>query len=72
MGPAPLPDCGDTGPSPAVALPEPADTHQSTFTSSIPANMADSGNDIKNQQLQQMKTELQKHVEKPLVKGDAW
>jgi len=34
--------------------------------------MADQENDTKNQQLQKLKTELQKHIEKPLVKGDAW
>ena len=34
--------------------------------------MAAAGNDTKNQQLQLLKTELQKHIEKPLVKGDAW
>ena len=74
MGPAPLPDCGDTGhpPAPAVALAD-SESLQSTFTSSnISSNMADNGNDIKNQQLQLLKTELQKLVEKPLVKGDAW
>eukprot|EP00092_Neocalanus_flemingeri_P109201 GFUD01140324.1.p1 GENE.GFUD01140324.1~~GFUD01140324.1.p1 ORF type:complete len:755 (+),score=238.16 GFUD01140324.1:195-2459(+) len=34
--------------------------------------MAESENDTKNQQLQKLRTELQKHLEKPLVKGDAW
>merc|ERR1711892_123280 len=36
------------------------------------ANMAEQENDTKNQQLQNLRTELQKHLEKPLAKGDAW
>jgi len=65
MGPAPNLD-GET------VLPGPGcDGVQSTFTSS-PANMADTSNDNKNQQLQHLKSELQKHIEKPLVKGDSW
>ena len=67
MGPAPRPDCGDTGP-----VPPPSEVQQPTFTSSDLSNMAAAGNDTKNQQLQLLKTELQKHIEKPLVKGDAW
>ena len=34
--------------------------------------MVKQGNDTKNQQVQNLKTELQKHLEKPLAKGDAW
>ena len=43
----------------------------STFTTTS-TNMAEQGNDTKNQQVQNLKTELQKHLEKPLAKGDAW
>ena len=32
--------------------------------------MAEQENDTKNQQLQNLRTELQKHLEKPLAKGD--
>jgi len=34
--------------------------------------MAELENDTKNQQLQILSTELKNHIEKPLVKGDAW
>ena len=94
MGPAPLPDCCDSGPinvpvpTTAVASsgsnlsgspPDPAvETFttaeaQSTFTLDT-SNMADnSGNDDNRlQQLQIFKSELQKQIEKPLAKGDAW
>ena len=94
MGPAPLPDCCDSGPvnvpvpttavgssgsvrsssptGPGVETSTTAEA-QSTFTLDT-SNMADTtGNDDnKLKQLQTFKSELQKQIEKPLAKGDAW